>query len=319
MDSPVKGNANSSIRNERRKSEFIKTLIGSGYTHVLVDTAANCTLIHVERVEQLGVKVKYLIAITSCRLNHADVASLIQEAGAKGEYLVIVGDTNCDSEGTPVLSFDQFFDRLGGAVFSLLPLDPCFGERLLELGGNVVPQGLKGTADKLFEDYVHSGLQFIFRSRVIQYGQDRRGDPVTDGVIMLQSAPLLLYDAKAAKGGYDVSMESVRQFADYVNEFHKSYERTVGRLTAFLVVSGSFDADEDKLGDRSAMMKGKCGVPLCFLDADTFTKIIDLMVKQPLYRQTIDWPLVFSRTSVRYKDVEISLKARLKDAVLPAA
>jgi hypothetical protein len=301
------------------KAELICTLMGGGFTFETADPKPNYLTIKVSRTELLGVRMSYLIAFTRCPISSHDVASLVAEADERRAALVIVGDALEDTTGVPVLTYPQFADRLGGDVLSLLPLAPEFGSRLVHLGGNRLPRGLSGKPDDLFEEYVHAGLQFLFRGRVVRYGQERRGEPVPDGVVLAEGAPLFLYDAKAAGDGYKMSMEAVRQFSDYVQEFHKHYERTVGRLSAFLVLSGKFVDSEDVLEERSRTVQAKSQVPLAFLDTRTFGGIVKLLINQPLFRQSVDWDMVFARPVVRLQDVQKSLRALARDSVIRAS
>jgi hypothetical protein len=269
-----------------------------------------------ERTDLLGVRLRYLIAVAACELNLADTMTLEKAAAKVKAALVIVGHAPLAAVTTSVLTYSQFSDRLGGSIFSLLPLDPDYGSKLRTLGNNEIPVGLQGVANDLFEQYVHAGLQFIFRSRVVRYGQERRGEEVPDGVTSNQSTPLLMYDAKAAKGGYEMTTTSERQFADYVNSFHRDYERIVGRLAAFLVISGAFKDSASSLGRRSRKVYADCGIPLSFLDAATFSEIVAMLVHEPLFRLAIDWRLVFSEPIVQAATVRAELESAKRDGLL---
>jgi len=301
------------------KSLIVRSLVGSGFAWPTAETAPNYLMIQAERTEQFGVKVPYLFAFTSCRINSADALTLVQEAEERHAALVIVGDAEDALDGISLLSYEQFFDRLGGPIFSLLPFDPQFSARLAVLGDNKLPEDLKGKPDDLFEEYVHAGLQFLFRSRVIRHGQDRRGEPVPDGVAGGYAAPLLLYDAKAAGGGYDMSMTAVRQFADYIVGFHRQYESLFGRLTAFLVISGRFENDAEALAERQYEVMSRSQTPLSFVTAETLGGIVTRLVQRPLFRQTVNWRRVFARPVARLADVDKELTARAKDGLIMEA
>ena len=302
---------------EPNKTDVFRLLVGSGFTIIEAIPEPNYHLFDVTRTEQLGVKVRYRIAVASGRMSRSDTDWLVRDAARLGAALVLVGDVDQTLTDTAVLTYAQLVDRLGGPMFSVLPLAPEYPARLAVLGDNRLPMGLRGTPDDLFEHYVHAGLQFLFRSRVIRYGQERRGEPVPDGVAIGPSAPLARYDAKAAKGGYAMSMEAVRQFSDYVLDFHKKYESHVGRVDFFLVVSGSFADDEEQLAARARTVQAKCGVPLAFLTAETFGGLVRLLVREPVYRPTLDWGLIFARPVVRLSDAQEQLRSRAKDGVLP--
>lgn len=298
------------------KPTIVRTLIGSGFILTEVKSHPNYELFRVVRTEQLGGEVCHSIAFACRRLSNSDVKWLLKEVSRDGSVLIIVGEVEIVPQDVSILTYSQFFDRLGGPILSLLPFDPEYKQRLLTLGDNKLPPSLTGRPDDLFEEYVHAGLQFLFRSRVIRYGQNRRGEPVPDGITFGRSIPLMLYDVKAAANGYKTSMESARQFADYVNEFHKAYESVIGRLNYFLVISGAFEDNEETLEERSRMVKARCDVPLSFLAATTLGSVTDSLVNEPLYRPALDWHLVFARPVVRYRDVEKQLQARAKDGLL---
>ena len=216
----------------------------------------------------------------------------------------------------PVFNLDQFHDRLGGAIHSVLPLQPEYCAHLEVLGHNAVPTELNGTADDLFEEYVHAGLQFMLGRRVIRYGQERRFETVPDGVAFDHAAALILYDAKAAKNGYDVDTTSVRQFGDYVRRFDAAYERLLGRLSAFVVVSGSFENGDESLEDRARDFLAEYGCPLSFMTASEMGAIVNLLAAQPLFRRSIEWKRVFSRAIVRVGDVQAELGRLNRDGLV---
>lgn len=136
-----------------------------------------------------------------------------------------------------------------------------------------------------------------------------------DGLVLGRDSLHLLYDCKAAKDGYEISRTSIRQFADYVNNFHSRYEGYVGKLHAFLVISGKFKSDETLEG-RSRELYAECKVPLVFLTAIELGKIIALFADRPVLRQCVDWRVIFSNVSVSVASVESNIRAREKDKVI---
>ena len=298
------------------KAEVVRTLVASGFVLRGSETRTNYFAALAERTDLLGIQVRYLVAIAACRLNAADVTSLSRTAQREHAGLVIVGTVEQAPADASVLTYEQFADRLGGSIFSMLPFEPEYGQRLVTLGHNLLPDDLQGAPDDLFEQYVHAGLQFLFRSRVLRYGQERRGEEVPDGVALASAAPLLLYDAKAAKDGYRMSSTAERQFSDYVVSFHRDYERLVGRLTAFLAISGSFADSANSLERRSRKVFADCGVQLSFMDAETLAEIVGMLVQEPIFRQALDWRLVFAAPRVRAEIVRNELDATRRDRVV---
>lgn len=298
------------------KPDIVRTLVGAGFTILHAETRPSHLAVLAERTESLGVKARYAIAVGASAMNSATTAALGRWAEREGAGLVLVGVADSPPPRASVLSYDQFVDRLGGTIRSFLPLEPNFGERLRILGDNQLPKGLVGKPDELFESYVHAGLQFIFRSRVVRYGKLRSGEAVADGLATTPTAPLLLYDAKAAKGGYEMVKDEERKFEDYVREFHGRYEAAVGRLTAIVVISGAFADKPPALMRRFTQVLAATQVPLVFMDAATMAEIVAIMVNEPMFRPTVDWRLVFSEPIVRVAAVADELAARRRDGVL---
>lgn len=177
---------------------------------------------------------------------------------------------------------------------ALLPLEAKFPERLRILGDNELPPGMAGKPDNLFEKYVHPGLQFVLQDRVVRYGQERLFEALPDGLVAGHRSPLMLYDAKAAKDGYEINSTTIRQFADYVRIFHTRYEGFTGRLFAFLLISGHFQV-QGNLEERSSQLYADCTVPLRTCTAHEIANIIALLAERPSYRQAIDWKTIFRR------------------------
>jgi hypothetical protein len=298
-------------------STIVRTLVGSGFEVTNVARKPSCLVFHARRRDELGVNTNYLLAFSGeNRLSQTDIDGLRAAAQYHSASLVVVGDAHDSGAGDlSVISPEDFIQRLGGAVSSYLPLEPSYSEHLATLGHNELPEGFEGSADDLFEEYVHVGLQFLLQKRVVRYGQDRRFEALPDGVVLSSEQLLLLYDCKAAAEGYDVSRNSIRQFADYVRGFHRRYERYIGRVHAFLVISGFFQSP-DTLDERSRDLVAECQVPLAFLTAEEMGKIIQMLVKRPAYRQSLEWRRIFSGGVVRSADVRRNLQARIRDGVI---
>lgn len=293
-----------------------RTLFSAGFIVTNFSRKPSFVAFHVFRQDEFGVKANYLIAFCDDeKFSPTDCKALQRSAGYHSEYLVLVGSIDeSDGDKIPVISPETFYQRLGGTVSSYLPLEDYYPEHLEILGRNKLPEGLTGKADELFEEYVFVGLQFLLQNRVIKYGQDRLFKDLPDGIAFGGSV-LLLYDCKAAGEGYKISSNSMRQFADYVNTFHRRYQNYVGRVNSFLVISGFFQSP-DKLEDRSRKLLAECGVPLSFLTAKDLGEIIKLLVENPVYRQSIDWKRIFSGGLIKTARVVEDLRERRKDGVI---
>lgn len=293
-----------------------RTLFSAGFIVTNFSRKPSYIAFHVFRSDEFGVKAKYLIAFSdSENFSPVDFNALQRSATYHSEYLVLVGSTSeSKTDGIPLISPEIFFQRLGGTVSSYLPLESFYHEHLEILGRNKLPAGLTGKADELFEEYVYVGLQFLLQHRVIRYGQERLFEKLPDGIAFGGSV-LLLYDCKAAHKGYEISSNSMRQFADYVNAFHRRYQNYIGRVNSFLVISGFFQ-HVNTLEDRSRELLAECGVPLSFLTAKEMGEIVRLFVENPVYRQSIDWKRVFSGGLIQTARVVEDLRERRKDGVI---
>lgn len=289
--------------------------MGNGFTIIAVEPKPNYHRFTVERVEMLGARVRYSVIIASDRLAPDDAAWLKNSQTAGTGHMILIGELEGDSP-LPILTHDQFLDRLGGPILSLLPLHPKYGEHLIELGGNSCPADLEGEASDLFEEYVHAGLQYLLGARVLRYGQERRFENVADGVAFNDVIPIIMYDAKSAKGGYDVNAESVRQFAKYVNDFNDRYGNRVGQVYSFLVVSATFSNGVDSMKNQSEALRADTkGTTLTFVRAEDLARMVSGAVSEPHLRRSVDWKRLLAGERLTANAFEVNLQARKKDQV----
>jgi len=307
----------SAMKQEPQISTLVRTLLSVGFRIKDTHHKPSYLALSAARRDEFGVENRYLFACVAAdrELSEDDVRSLRKLAKHEASALVAVGRVSTAQAGDVVMTTEELLGRLGGPVLALLPLEPEFPERLRILGHNALPTGISGKPDTLFEEYVHAGLQFILQDRVVRYGQERLFEALPDGLVAGHRSPLMLYDAKAAKEGYELNANSIRQFADYVRGFHGRYEAFTGRLFAFLLVSGHFQI-EDNLEERSAQLYADCMVPLRTSTADEMAKIIALLADRPSFRQVVDWKAIFSRTIITADAVKQNLDARLRDGVI---
>jgi hypothetical protein len=240
--------------------DLMRTLLAAGFEVTNVERKPNYLVSTLVRADEFGIRMKYILAYSGDQsISSADVEGLKKLSAHEGGSLVVVtSSANCAND-VVILTKGELFAKFGGLISSTFPLEPEYGSQLIVLSRNRLPPGLKGAPDDLFEAYVHAGLQFLLRGRVLRYGQDRRFEAVSDGLAL--SSPLMLYDAKASDQCYEFSLTAIRQFADYVTQFHRRYESYVGRLYSFIVVSYEFQ-DESILQTRSQELYAACGVPL---------------------------------------------------------
>ena len=295
---------------------LVRTLTTAAFNLVQVDRKTNYLLFRLVRPDEFGMSIRYVLAYSGeQRMSMADVESVAKVAAHEGASVVLVGACGEYAGDYVCLSPDELFGKLGGAVNSMLPLEPEYADQLETLGYNRLPEGLKGKPDDLFEAYVHAGLQFLLRGRVIRYGQDRRFEAVPDGLALGKTTPLLLYDCKAAGEAYEFSATAVRQFADYVKEFHQRYESYLGRLYCFVAISSAFQ-DIETLRARSDELYAKSGVPLVCVRACDLATMIGLFTERVALRAVVDWKEILRPPIVDIGRVESVMQARLRDGVI---
>jgi len=297
---------------------IVRTLLGAGFRITRSLTGPNYLGLLTNRDDEFGALSQRLFAFAEEPLSGTDLRALQQVSQRERVPLIVVGECG-DTPGVDVIAVtaEEFMGRLGGSISSFLPLEGEFSAHLSELGLNKLPTGLSGKPDELFELYAKQGLEFILQDRVIRYGQERLFEALPDGIVIGRRSPVLLYDCKAAGDGYDITSNTIRQFASYVDDFHRRYETYLGRAYAFVAISGFFQSP-DTLDGRSAELYAKCGVKLCFLDTKNFGEIVSMFADRPAFRQSVDWNQIFAKTLIEANTVKSNLDARVKDSVIPA-
>lgn len=295
-------------------SLLIRTLLGSRFQLVSGTRKPSYMLLEMQRFDEFGHKTTYFFAHCDKKLVDSEVYGLKALAEGKSSSLVIIGEIEEPTENVVCISENKLLGKLGGAIQSFLPLEEEYGERLVELGRNSLPAGLNGEADDLFEIYVQQGLEFLLQERVVRYGQGRNFEVVPDGIIAASSF-VVLYDCKAASGGYAFDRDSIRQFSDYANAFRDRYSAYAPKLHSFLVVSGYFKSPQT-LAERSAELYSQCQVPLTCLTSDEMRKVIELFVVQPQFRRAIDWKRILASNIITFDTFKKNLEERKKDKVI---
>jgi hypothetical protein len=299
---------------------LIRTLLGAGFIVHNVQRKPTYLAITAKRFDEFGVAATYLFGYAGDQhISDGDCAALAKVAETHKAALVLTGSVSKPPKDAVVVSREALLKKFGGAIPSLLALEPHYAAQLVVLAKNTVPPGLEGKADDLFELYVHSGLQFLLRGRVIRYGQERLFEVVPDGVILANSSPLMLYDCKAAKSGYEISRDSIRQFSDYVNSFRNRWGAYLPTpLHAFLVISSEFQ-DKKVLQNRSNELYSECQVPLVCMTAECLKICVEEFTSKPHLRPAMDWRKVFVPPSVDISVIRQQIEARMRDEIFRPA
>jgi hypothetical protein len=314
-ESPLPSESSASSADRPDLQTMVRTLVANGFDVRKVTQKPHYALVSCARYDEFGGTIAYEFALCEQSLRSSEAAAVRRHAEHDKAIPVIVGSAGTSTEVSE-LQWNQFLGRCGGPVKSWLPLQADFGANLIELGHNRAVPGLLGRPDDLFEQYVHAGLQFILAEQVVRYGQNRRGEILPDGGAFGHRNPLFLYDAKAYESGYPLSRDGIRQFGDYVRRFHRKYETSVGRLAAFLVVSGHFADDSPALIRYSQDLQADCGIPLAYLTAAEMAQMTMALCKRPTFRNILDWNHILSRVIISFKDIRRHLTNAEKDRLV---
>ncbi len=265
------------------------------------------------RFDEFGVSSSYRIILSDGQLSDTSLTAIKRDALHSATRLIFVGS---ESDDTPWFTFDDFIARCSGEIKSWLPLQADYAENLVELGRNRLPVGLDGSPDSLYEEHVGLGLQYLLGRRVWRYGSERRFQPVPDSLAITRGDKMLLYDAKAYSDGFEVDVAAMRQFAEYVKTFHQRYERLVGRVHAFVVVSTSFRNSQQSKVSRREALYAECGVPLTFLKSEDLVESINLFRSKSFRRSMVIWGAVFSPLNVKASTIQQQLTSINQDGLV---
>lgn len=297
--------------NEPNLQIAIRTLACVGFLVERVERKPHYATILARRVDEFGSSHASFFAISQDRFAAAEADAIAAAATQHRAEPVYVG-----VRSGPHLTWDHFLALLGGPILTTNPLDPNFTNCLNQLGFNKLPVGLVGAADDLFEAYVRDALQFILGVRVIRYGQNRRFEARPDGIVLPDDRLCALYDAKAYSDGYNVTLDSIRQFASYVEDFRQRYHEFLKRVDVFLVISGTFPHKQSTLDKRSRDLLSACGTPLSFLKASALSEIVELLKTEIPTRRAINWKRIFLETAVTAARVREEIESIKHDGIV---
>lgn len=271
-------------------------------------------LLHMTRHDEFGIPQKYSFAVFENEPTDDQIETAKIDVKHKKSNLVVVSPS---VSGNPsYIEWDRFINLFGGPVIKSSVLEPEFNYQITALGRNQLPEGFTGKPDDLFELYVRNALEFLFRCRVVRYGQDRRFEARPDGIVIHEKDFVALYDAKAYSEGYEITEISIRQFKSYIDDFKRRYSQFF-EVNAFIVVSGFFSQKKGALEKRSREMQSVAGVPLSCLNTDILSEIIQIFLRKPYIRRSINWRKIFTNPIIEKKHVEDEINVIEKDKIIP--
>lgn len=292
----------------------IRTLVAGGFMLVTVQRNPGYVLLHMDRPDEFGATHRYCLALAEDNFQEAHVAGAKISAEHRRAQLILIG--HGETNDVPSVEWERFLNLFGGPVFTSTPFEPNFTGQLVQLGFNQLPEGMEGKPDDLYEAYSRIALEFVLGTRVIRYGQDRLFEARPDGIVLPYHGFAALYDAKAYAKGYEVTLDTIRQFCSYVEDFRNRYRPYLQHLSAFIVLSSEFPHRPETLANRSRELFAACGVPLIFLTSESLGEIVAFLSTRSVTRSAINWRRVFAEPIVTVESVQKEVEVVKRDEIL---
>jgi hypothetical protein len=296
---------NSSHAIEPKVSVAVRTLLAAGHTITGTHRQPRHVEIHSERKDVLGATIPYLIALTDeDEFSASEIADIFRSAQNQSRSLVAIARL----PGNDWISWEDFTEALGGAVPSWQALSPDYFAALITASQNQLPTGMTGDPWLIFEDLVGYGLEFVFGRRVRRLGGRTRGRRVSDIQAQTPQERIIVVDAKAAGGGFDVQWPELRPLIEYVAR-QKDRQRGQLAVTGALIVSSQFRQPSGRLQELSNEFLAETGVPVSFLKAQDLRRIVEALTAKVQARNAIRWNQILRGGLVDINDFEREMTA----------
>jgi hypothetical protein len=296
--------------------DILLSLMVNGYHLESVNRIADGnSIINFFKYDKLGAKINYSLLFSENKGNTTLVDTLFTTSEAQRSTPIIVSDF-LSTERCLSLNLSRFYDSIGGLLNTGLVLLSQLDDILNSLGHNKLPDGLTGKPDDLLEIYAKECLQFITFSPARRYGRDRLFESLPDGIVLGNGSIILQYDSKAYSRGFSISSDDILRFAKYINEFNQRYGQLLGRVYAFLVISGQFNDELESLQKRSDKLYEMCNTHLTCLTCSGLGEIVKLIVKNNDKRSLINWKEIFSNRLITKDDILKDIQRIDKDGLL---
>jgi hypothetical protein len=214
------------------------------------------------------------------------------------------------------MALSEFYNILGGEIRTDRILLPNLRYVMAELGHNRLPTSFSGKPDDLLELYCEECLEFLLECPVRRYGQERRFEPLPDGLALGRNRFNLYFDAKAYGQEFHPTADDIRRFASYVRDFNLRYGSYVGPISLFLVISGSFSSDKNAIVDKISEFQAECATPMALVRASDLADLVADCAKSVQSRGAINWRRVFAAQLFDGKKFREELRRIRKDAIV---
>ena len=298
---------------------IVRTLLLNGYAiDSFARPAAGASLMRVRKRDALGAEARMVILFTE-KLSSGLRSRLNGEAQQHNATAILVSTRPGPggiSGAAREINLTEFYNILGGEVRTDRILATNLESVMFELGHNRLPPSFAGKADDLLEAYCEECLEFLLECPVRRYGQERRFEPLPDGLALGRNKFNLYFDAKAYGLEFHPSADDIRRFASYVRDFNLRYSSYVGPISLFLVISGSFSGDKNAIGEKINEFQAECATPMAFIRASELANLVSQSAKSLPSRAAINWRRVFASQLFDIKRFRDELQRIKKDAIV---
>jgi hypothetical protein len=240
-----------------------------------------------------------------------------QQHGAAALLVFTRGAPSTTATSIREMPLSEFYNILGGEVRTDRILVPNLSNIMEELGHNRLPPSFSGKPDDLLEIYCEECLEFLLECPVRRYGQERRFEPLPDGLALGRNRFNLYFDAKAYGSEFHPTADDIRRFASYVKDFNLRYSSYVGPISLFLVISGSFSTDKNAITDKVSEFQAECATPMSFISASELAHLVSECAASTQSRGAINWRRVFASQMFDPKRFRHELSRIRKDSIVP--
>ena len=297
---------------------IVRTILLNGYIiESFARPATDAYLILVRKRDILGGEARIVLLFADI-VSSGLLSRLVGDARQHNAAAVHVSQRiqNGIGNGIQQIALPEFYNLLGGEIRT----DRIFAKNLRhvmdELGHNRLPTSFSGKPDDLLEAYTEECLEFLLECPVRRYGQERRFEPLPDGLALGRNKFNLYFDSKAYAREFHPSKDDIRRFASYVQDFNTRYSSYVGPISLFLVVSGSFSTDKSAITEKINDFYAECATPMAFVCAKDLADAVSKCASSDSRRAAINWrrvlvPQVFEMSRLRKELLRVS-----KDAIV---
>jgi len=298
-----------------KNDDLIITLIINGY-HLkdYIRVSKDYNIIVFYKYDSFGAEIWYSVLLSEKTPSTGVLETLRRTATRNKSKPFIICETELNLEYDSY-TFDEFYEKIGGVVNIGLVLNPNLSKIMIELGHNILPNGLEGKPDDLLEIYSKECFQFLFKTPVRRYGKDRSFESLPDGIVLGNNSTAFLFDSKAYKDGFDFSSDDINRFEKYVNDFKTRYGRLF-EIKSFLIISGEFNDSDKSIQNRSFELMSRVQVPISCISSGDLAKMVITILNNSSFQQSINWNRIFVNPVIKLSNLTTQINKLKKDKII---